>query len=108
MLPPRWLYFLLLLVAFELIADILAKQFALSGKLIFAVLSILGFIAANTAWLLSLRTGAELSKGAVLFSVLSAIGAVLVGLLVFKEKTGPYQLIGLGVGIVAIAFLSVE
>jgi multidrug transporter EmrE-like cation transporter len=108
MLPPRWLYFLLLLVVFELIADILAKQFALNGKLIFAVLSILGFIAANTAWLISLRTGAELSKGAVLFSVLSAVGAVLIGLLVYKEKAGPYQLIGLALGIAAIAFLSVE
>ncbi len=108
MLPPRWLYFLLLLVVFELIADILAKQFALNGKLIFAVLSILGFIAANTAWLISLRTGAELSKGAVLFSVLSAAGAVLIGLFVYKEKAGPYQLVGLALGIVAIAFLSVE
>jgi multidrug transporter EmrE-like cation transporter len=108
MLPPRWLYFLLLLVVFELIADILAKQFALNGKLIFAVLSILGFIAANTAWLISLRTGAELSKGAVLFSVLSAVGAVLIGLLVYKEKAGPYQLIGLALGIAAIAFLSAE
>ncbi len=50
MLPPRWLYFLLLLVVFELIADILAKQFALNGKLIFAVLSILGFIVNSSAW----------------------------------------------------------
>ncbi len=108
MLPPRWLYFLLLLVVFELIADILAKQFALNGKLIFAVLSILGFIVANTAWLISLRTGAELSKGAVLFSVLSAVGAVLIGLLVYKEKAGLYQLVGLALGIAAIAFLSVE
>ncbi len=107
MLPPKWLYFLLLLVAFELIADILAKQFALNGQFVFAVLSILGFIAANTAWLISLRTGAELGKGAVLFAVLSAIGAVLIGLLVYKEKASSYQLIGLALGIAAIAFLSV-
>ena len=107
MLPAKWLYFLLLLVAFELIADILAKQFALNGQLVFAVLSILGFIAANTAWLISLRTGAELGKGAVLFAVLSAIGAVLIGLLVYKEKASSYQFIGLALGIAAIAFLSI-
>ncbi|HET7638968.1 MAG TPA: SMR family transporter [Ktedonobacteraceae bacterium] len=106
MLPPKWLYFLLLLVAFELVADILAKQFSLNGKLIFAVLSILGFVAANLAWLVSLRTGAELSKGAVLFSVLSGIGAVLIGVLIYHEKANPYQLIGLALGVVAIAFLS--
>ena len=99
---------LLLLVAFELVADILAKQFSLNGKLIFAVLSILGFVAANIAWLISLRTGAELSKGAVLFAVLSGIGAVLIGVFVYHEKTSAYQVVGLGLGIVAIAFLSVE
>ncbi len=108
MSPPKWFYFLLILVAFELIADILAKQFAINGKFVFAVLSILGFIAANTAWLISLRTGAELSKGAILFSVLSAIGAVIIGLLVYHEKASPYQLIGLILGIAAIIFLSIE
>lgn len=69
-------------------------------------ISILGFVAANLAWLVSLRTGAELSKGAVLFSVLSGIGAVLIGVLIYHEKANPYQLIGLALGVVAIAFLS--
>jgi len=44
MLPPKWLYFLLVLVAFELLADILSKQFAITGKYVFAFLAILGFI----------------------------------------------------------------
>lgn len=104
---PRWLYFLLGLVVFELIADVFAKQFAVSGKLVFAALAIIGFIAANAAWLVSLRTGAELSKGAVLFSVLSGVGAVLIGLLAYHERATPYQLIGLALGVVAIAFLSI-
>jgi multidrug transporter EmrE-like cation transporter len=107
MFPPKWLYFLLLLVAFELLADILAKQFSLNGRILFAVLALLGFLVANTAWLISLRTGAELSKGAVLFSVLSGIGAVMIGVLVYHEKTTPWQIIGLALGIAAIAFLSV-
>ncbi len=107
MLPPKWLYFLLLLVAFELLADILAKQFSLNGRYIFAILSLIGFLAANTAWLISLRTGAELGKGAVLFSVLSGIGAVLIGVLVYHEKTTPWQVVGLILGIAAIACLSV-
>ncbi|HUY75601.1 MAG TPA: hypothetical protein VMV29_02445 [Ktedonobacterales bacterium] len=107
MKPPKWLYFLLGLVAFELISDVFAKQFALSGKLVFAALAIAGFIAANLAWLIALRTGAELSKGAILFSVLSGIGAVLIGLLAFHEKVSPYQLVGLALGVAAIAFLSV-
>jgi multidrug transporter EmrE-like cation transporter len=106
MFPPKWLYFLLLLVAFELLADILAKQFSLNGRILFALLALLGFLAANTAWLISLRTGAQLGKGAVLFSVLSGIGAVMIGVLVYHEKTTPWQVLGLALGIAAIAFLS--
>ncbi|GAC1391016.1 MAG: hypothetical protein NVS4B11_14900 [Ktedonobacteraceae bacterium] len=45
---------------------------------------------------------------AVLFSVLSAIGAVLIGVLAYHEKTTPYQIVGLVLGIAAIAFLSIE
>src|ERR1700742_4100860 len=83
-LPP-WLWFMLLLVIFELIADIFAKQFGITGKIIFGVLAILGFILANLAWLFSLRNGAELSKGSILFSALSALGAVLLGIFVYHE-----------------------
>jgi multidrug transporter EmrE-like cation transporter len=107
-LPPTWLTFILILVLFELIADVLAKQFALNGKLVFAVLSILGYVAANIAWLISLRSGGELSKGAVIFAALSGIAAVMIGLLVYREKASSYQLVGLVLGIAAIVFLSVE
>jgi multidrug transporter EmrE-like cation transporter len=105
---PKWLYFLLILVAFELIADILAQQFAISGKYTFAILSIGGYIAANTAWLISLRSGAQLGKGAVLFSTLSAIGAVAIAVILYHEKLTLYQVIGLLLGVAAIAFLSIE
>lgn len=105
---PSWLWFILVLVAFELIADIFAKQFAISGKVIFGVLAILGFVLANLAWLFSLRNGAELGKGSILFSALSGIGAVLLGLVLYHEKVNRYQLIGLVLGIAAIIFLSIE
>ncbi len=105
---PTWLWFILLLVAFELVADILAKQFGITGKILFGVLSILGYVLANLAWLLSLRSGAELSKGSIIFSALSGVGAVLLGLLVYHEKVNTYQVIGVILGIAAIIFLSIE
>jgi multidrug transporter EmrE-like cation transporter len=107
-LSPTWLTFILILVVFELIADVLAKQFALNGKLVFAVLSILGYVAANIAWLISLRSGGELSRGAVIFAALSGIAAVVIGLFVYGEKASPYQLIEMILGIGAIAFLAME
>ena len=105
-LPPTWLTFVLILGVFELIADVLAKQYALNGKLVFAVLSILGYIAANIAWIISLRNGGELGKGAILFGALSGIIAVIIGVLVYREKVSTYQFIGMILGIAAIVFLS--
>ena len=107
-MPPKWVYFLLVLVAFELIADVLAKQFALSGKLALGALALLGFVAANVAWLASLRSGAELSRGAILFSVLSSIGAVIIGVVIFQEKATPLKLIGLALGVVSVALLAAD
>jgi multidrug transporter EmrE-like cation transporter len=101
-----WFVYLLVLVAFEIIADILAKEFALRGNLVFAVFSIVGYILANVAWLISLRSGGELSKGSVIFSALNGIVAIIIGLLIYHEKANPYQLIGLVRGVLAIVFLS--
>ena len=41
LLLPTWLWFILVLVAFELLADIFAKQFGQTGKVIFGLLSLL-------------------------------------------------------------------
>src|SRR5579871_1690588 len=83
LLPSRWFSFLALLVALELLADVFAKQFAVSGNGLFALLSLLSFAVANMAWLASLRSGAQLGTGAILFGILSSMGAVMVGLFVY-------------------------
>ena len=114
MLPSKWLFlpawvvYLLALVAFEVVADVLAKQFALNGKLVFAVLSLGGYVFANSAWLISLRSGGTLSQGSVIFSALNGVVAVVLGLVVFHEKASPYQLIGMALGLAAMVFLSLE
>ena len=98
----------LVFIVFEQTANVLGKQFAVSGKYRFAVLSLLSFIVCELPWILSLRLGLELSKGAVLFAVVPGISAVLIGTFVYREKVSSYQLIGLVLGIAAIALLSVE
>lgn len=108
LLPSRWFAFLTLLVALELVADVLAKQFAVSGDALFALLSLLSFAVANMAWLASLRSGAQLGTGAILFGILSSMGAVIIGLFVYQEHANTSQLIGMIIGIVALGFLSKE
>jgi multidrug transporter EmrE-like cation transporter len=108
MFLPVWVLYLFALVAFEVVADVLAKHFALNGKLVLGVLSLCGYVFANIAWLSSLRSGGTLSHGSVIFSALNGVVAVVLGLCVFHEKASPYQLIGMAMGLVAIVFLSLE
>ncbi len=108
MVLPAWFALFLVFLVFEQAANVLGKHFALSGRYRFAVFSLLSFIACELPWIFSLRTGLELSKGAVLFSVVPAIFAVLIGSLVYKEKATRSQFVGLMLGILAIALLSLE
>ncbi len=103
---PKWASFILLLVVAELAVHVCAKQFALQGRLSTAAFSLLGFIAANVAWLCALRAGVGLGKGFIVAAVLSGIGTVLLGVLVYHERISVPALIGVVLGIVAIAFLA--
>ena len=106
MFLPVWVLYLLTLVAFEVVADVLAKHFALNGKLVLGVLSLCCYVFANIAWLISLCSGGTLSRGSVIFSALNGVVAVVLGLYVFHEKASHTQLVGMALGLAAIVLLS--
>ncbi|MEK7209130.1 MAG: EamA family transporter [Patescibacteria group bacterium] len=101
-----WIIPLAVLVLFELIADVLAKEWSLRNyPLILATAALLGYLIANTSWLIALRYGSGLARGAIVFSVASAILATGVGLLVYKEQLSFIQIIGAMLGIVALILI---
>jgi drug/metabolite transporter (DMT)-like permease len=100
-----WIIALALLVTFEAIADIFSKEYAIHGTLLYWSLAILGYIIANIFWLISIRKGSGLARGAILFSVGSAIVAVLIGVLKFQERIGRVEFVGILVGILSIVLI---
>jgi|GEM_PF-461652 len=100
-----WIAALSLLILFEIIADVLAKEYSLRGTLSFWLLAIAGYVIANSFWLYSIRHGAGLARGAVLFSLGSAIFAVLIGFLIYHESVDKVELVGILVGVLAIALI---
>ena len=102
-----WFALFLAFVVFEQTANVLGKQFAVSGKYHFAAFSLLSFVVCELPWIFSLRLGLQLSKGAVLFAIIPGISAVLIGTIAYKEKINHYQFIGIAFGIATIALLSV-
>lgn len=100
-----WILPLSLLVLFELIADVLSKEWALHGLVIRFVGAILGYVVANIFWLIALKDGAGLARGAMIFSVASAIIAVALGAFLYKERVSGTEIAGIILGVAALVLI---
>lgn len=102
----HWIIPIGILIFFELIADVLAKKWSVENyPFALAVGALFAYLLANTSWLYALKQGSGLARGAVVFSVASAILATGVGFLLYREHVTTIQLIGIIVGIVAIGLI---
>lgn len=101
----HWLIPLIILIIFEALADVLAKTWSLKNVWWYGASALLAYVLANTFWLFALRQGAELGRGAVIFSVASAILAVIIGVVGYREHINYIQLIGMVLGIIALVFI---
>jgi len=101
----RWILPLSLLILFELIADVFAKEWSLHGNTIRWVGAIGAYIAANTFWLFALKNGSGLGRGAIIFSVASAILAAGIGLIFYKEQISRVQMFGVALGILSLVLI---
>lgn len=102
----HWIIPLVILIFFELIADILAKKWSVENyPTLLAAGALFAYLLANTSWLYALKQGSGLARGAVVFSVASAILATGIGLLLYREEVSTIQLVGIMVGIIAIGLI---
>lgn len=101
----KWIFPLALLITFEFVADVLAKQWSVDRKVFLAAGALLSYTLANTFWLFALKNGSGLARGAVLFSIVSAIIAIAIGIILYKESVDKIQLAGLILGVISIGLL---
>lgn len=87
----KWIFPLILLVAFEAGADVVAKYFAITNKLYVAVGALVLYVVANIFWLIALKNGVSLATGAVIFSIASEVLAIFIGLLIYHEQISLLQ-----------------
>lgn len=100
-----WVFFLGLLIVTEAIADIISKEYQIHAGWVRFSGAILAYIIANIFWLISLRNGAGLTKGAIIFSVGSAVLAIVIGLALYKEPVTRIQMYGVILGLISIILL---
>lgn len=100
-----WLIPISFLILFEIIADIFSKEYALKSNWYYWALAILGYIIANIFWLWAIKSGSGLARGAIVFSVTSAIVAIIIGLYFYGEETNKVQIIGMVVGALSLILI---
>lgn len=101
----KWIIPLSLLIIFEAIADIFAKNWSIHKAAWIAITSLAFYVIANSFWLFALKNGAQLGRGAIIFSVASAIIAIILGIILYKEPVSKLQALGLVLGVVSILLL---
>ncbi|MBN2884453.1 EamA family transporter [Patescibacteria group bacterium] len=101
----NWIIPLSLLIIFEALADIFAKNWSLQKYTWLAIVSLSLYLIANSFWLFALKNGAGLSRGAIVFSVASAIIAILLGVIFYKEPVSKLQLIGFFIGLISLILI---
>ena len=104
----KWIIPFLGLLVFEAIADIYAKQYGIKPRWTAFIVALLFYIICNSCWLVALKNGMELSKGAVLFSVISAVLACFIGVGLYKESLTWFEWIGILLGLLAIGLLNLK
>jgi multidrug transporter EmrE-like cation transporter len=104
----RWQLWLALLVVFEVAADVFAKEYSLTRSRLHAASALALYVACNSCWLAALCRGSGLARGAILFSVASAVLAVALGVLVYRESLTTANSAGLLLGVVALVLLGYE
>lgn len=101
----KWILPLALLISFEFIADVFAKEWSLKRGFVLASAALGSYLIANTFWLFALKNGSGLARGAVIFSVASAIVALSLGILVYKESLNKVQMAGLVLGLLSLVLI---
>lgn len=102
----NWLFPLVLLVVFEAIANVLAKEWSLNYSSYFLAFgSLTMYLVANAFWLFALKAGSGLARGGMIFSAASAVLAVGIGSLVYSESITQRQWVGILLGFVTLFLL---
>jgi glucose uptake protein GlcU len=103
--PLFWSLPMLFLIACELTADFLGKQWTIRKRKILFMASITMYMIGNVFWLFAVLNGVGLARGTLIFTVGQQITAAIMGIFYFKEKLTRRQEVGMLMGILTIALM---
>jgi multidrug transporter EmrE-like cation transporter len=93
---------------FFAIGEFLSKKFALNPKFLYVIIILIIYSFGVLAWLPAILQKNQLSIVGVMWSVLSLLTTVLIGVLIFREKLNIIGIAGIILAIIAIILLSIN
>ena len=107
LLSIHYILWLLLSGVFFAIGEFLSKKFVLNPKLSLFIVLIMTSVFSMVTWLPAIMQKNQLSVVGVMWSVLSLISTILMGVLIFNENLSQLNIIGILLGIIAVILLSI-
>lgn len=102
----NYFVWLLLSALFFAIGEFLSKKFALQPKLFYVILMLITYSLGVLAWLPAILQKNQLSVVGTIWSVLSLITTILIGVIIFSEKLNLTSIVGIIFAFIAIILLS--
>ena len=100
-----WIFPLAILILFELIADVSAKEWSLRAHSLLWVVALGSYFIGNIFWLFALREGSGLARGAIIFSVATAVIASVIGIYFYNESLNKIQAVGIMLGVISLVLI---
>ena len=108
LLSINYLIWLVLSALFFAAGEYFSKKFALNPRFVIVVYLLLMYIFGTLAWLPAILQKNQLSIVGAIWSVLSLLATVLIGILIFGERLSPVGIIGIITAFIAVALLSLN
>jgi multidrug transporter EmrE-like cation transporter len=108
LLSINYLIWLVLSALFFAAGEFFSKKFALNPKAVFFILIYVTYGLGVLAWLPAILQKNQLSMVGAIWSVLSLLTTVLIGVLIFGEKLSAVGIIGIITAFIAVFMLSLN
>lgn len=102
----NYIVWLIISAIFFAVGEFLSKKFALSPRLIYVVYILIAYSIGALAWLPAILQKNQLSIVGTLWSVLSLLTTILIGVLIFNEKLNLTSIVGIIFAVIAVVLLS--
>jgi len=107
LLSINYIIWLVVSALFFAVGEFLSKKFALNPKLLYVILMLVAYSFGVLVWLPAILQRNSLSIVGTMWSVLSLLTTILIGVLIFKEKLSTVGIAGMAMAIIAIILLSI-